>query len=50
MANGTNHPADGVATVIIGQHVRDEDATAFESWQTETNEARAPFRDFSEPR
>ena len=46
MANGTDTPADGVATVIIGQHVRDEDAEAFEAWQTETNDAASGFPGF----
>jgi antibiotic biosynthesis monooxygenase (ABM) superfamily enzyme len=46
MANGMNQPPDGVATVIIGQHVRDEDADAFAAWQAETNEAASGFPGF----
>jgi antibiotic biosynthesis monooxygenase (ABM) superfamily enzyme len=46
MAKGMNKSTDSVATVIIGQRVRDEDAEAFEAWQTETNEAASGFPGF----
>jgi uncharacterized protein len=46
MATGTEHPTDPMATVIIGQHVRDRDAAAFEDWQTRMNEAAGGFPGF----
>ena len=46
MAIRTDKPADVVATVIIGQRVREEDTAAFEAWQTEMNEAAGGFPGF----
>lgn len=46
MVTGTERSADLTATVIIGQHVRDRDAAAFEAWQTRMNEAAGEFPGF----
>jgi uncharacterized protein len=46
MATGVDRPVTAEATVIIGQHVRDEHAVAFGRWQDRMNEAAAGFPGF----
>jgi antibiotic biosynthesis monooxygenase (ABM) superfamily enzyme len=46
MALGSERPTGDVATVIIGQQVRDDRAEAFEAWQTEMNTAAGSYPGF----